>query len=446
MLEYLRLKNVGPAPEMEMELAPRLNLITGDNGLGKTFLLDVAWWVLTRTWAKLPVIPPSASEKMSILNLQNIHPPFHRTRSQQEHRIGFGYRTVTKKSIESESTYSRPEQTWPVKPGRPPIPGLVIYAQVDGGFSAWDPARNYWREKDPEKPERPPAYRFKPEEVWDGLPVDSPRKFCNGLIVDWASWQRENGDAFAQLTSVLRVLSPSPDEALIPGRLTRIALNDTRDQPTLATPYSQEVPLAFASAGMRRIVALAYLLVWTWQEHLRACEIRGTNPVREIIFLIDEIDAHLHPQWQRRIVRALLDVMEAVAGSHSVTVQMIATTHSPLVLASAEPFFDSEKDAWFDLDLYQTKNGKRIQLQKRAFVRRGDVSNWLTSEAFDLKEPRSLEAEHALGEALELARRAPKPSLEEFESVDRKLRGVLGDIDPFWVRWSYLMEQMRGEA
>ena len=46
MLEYLHLKNVGPAPEMEMQLAPRLNLITGDNGLGKSFLLDVAWWCL----------------------------------------------------------------------------------------------------------------------------------------------------------------------------------------------------------------------------------------------------------------------------------------------------------------------------------------------------------------------------------------------------------------
>ena len=29
---------------MQLELAPRINLITGDNGLGKSFLLDVAWW------------------------------------------------------------------------------------------------------------------------------------------------------------------------------------------------------------------------------------------------------------------------------------------------------------------------------------------------------------------------------------------------------------------
>ena len=50
MLEFLRLKNVGPAPEMELEFGSRLNLITGDNGLGKSFLLDVAWWALTRKW------------------------------------------------------------------------------------------------------------------------------------------------------------------------------------------------------------------------------------------------------------------------------------------------------------------------------------------------------------------------------------------------------------
>ena len=145
---------------------------------------------------------------------------------------------------------------------------MVIYAQADGGFSVWDPARNYWKEKDTGKPDRPPAFRFKPEEVWDGLPRDSPEKLCNGLILDWASWQRENGDAYGQLTRVLRTLSSSAKELLRPGKLVRIGLGDTRDQPTLLLPYKQEVPLAVASAGMRRIVALAYLLVWTWQEHL----------------------------------------------------------------------------------------------------------------------------------------------------------------------------------
>jgi recombinational DNA repair ATPase RecF len=64
MLEFLHLKYVGPAPEMEMHLAPRLNLITGDNGLGKTFLMEIAWWVLTKNWNGMP-IPPQKSQNNS---------------------------------------------------------------------------------------------------------------------------------------------------------------------------------------------------------------------------------------------------------------------------------------------------------------------------------------------------------------------------------------------
>src|SRR4051812_48184247 len=65
MLNSLKLTNVGPSPKMEIHFKPRMNLLTGDNGLGKTFLLDIAWWVLTRTWARMPAIPPAISKRES---------------------------------------------------------------------------------------------------------------------------------------------------------------------------------------------------------------------------------------------------------------------------------------------------------------------------------------------------------------------------------------------
>ncbi len=43
MLKELHLRNVGPAEALDVEFAERLNVFTGDNGLGKTFLLDMAW-------------------------------------------------------------------------------------------------------------------------------------------------------------------------------------------------------------------------------------------------------------------------------------------------------------------------------------------------------------------------------------------------------------------
>ena len=44
MIKHLKMTNVGPAATMELEFGKRLNLLTGDNGLGKSFLLDIAWW------------------------------------------------------------------------------------------------------------------------------------------------------------------------------------------------------------------------------------------------------------------------------------------------------------------------------------------------------------------------------------------------------------------
>ena len=50
MIDTLKTVNVGPAPTLSLVFGQRLNLLTGDNGLGKSFLLDIAWWALTRRW------------------------------------------------------------------------------------------------------------------------------------------------------------------------------------------------------------------------------------------------------------------------------------------------------------------------------------------------------------------------------------------------------------
>jgi len=410
MLDALWMKNVGPAPEMEMKLAERLNLLTGDNGLGKSFLLDVAWWALTRTWARqfvIPAPPPANSE------------------------IEYSYTKTTPGSYTYKSTFDRASEKWTVKKSRPAIPGLVLYAQVDGGFSVWDPARNYWKG---EASERPSAYLFAAQEVWNG------NDHCEGLIRDVASWQREKGEESRILEKVLNVLSPSPGEPLTLGELRKLTSGDPKRYPTLRMPYGEDVPIIHASAGMRRIIALAYLLVWTWKEHLEAAKVRGDSAAREIIFLIDEIEAHLHPQWQRRIVPAILEVMNALTDGHGSRVQLVAVTHSPLVLASAEPFFDLDRDAWFDLDL----ETRKVVLRKRVFVPHGDVSNWLTSEAFDLKNARSLEAEAAIEKAMALLRKK-SPKAAEARTIDEELRRAgMSDLDPFWVRWGYFMQTFGG--
>ena len=66
VLEYLEISGVGPARELIFEPAERLNLLAGDNGLGKSFILDCAWWALTGNWAGIPAYPRDWADEPTI--------------------------------------------------------------------------------------------------------------------------------------------------------------------------------------------------------------------------------------------------------------------------------------------------------------------------------------------------------------------------------------------
>lgn len=442
MIEYLSLSNVGPASKMELQLGKRLNILTGDNGLGKSFLLDIIWWAMTRKWP---------AEGNSRLTAGKVALPTDKT---QPATITASF-SAASRSMKNTSHFDRHTQSWPQGKGRPANPGLIFYAMADGSFAVWDPARNYWKSKGEEGNSRPAAYVFSPAEVWDGLQNMDGTWLCNGLIRDWASWQKENGQAFTFLKKVLASLSPSEEEKLIPGALTRISLNDARDMPTLKMPYDQDVAIVHASSGMRRIMALAYFLVWCQEEHVKAKKLLGEAPETRVVFLVDEVEAHLHPKWQRTVIPALMHAMQSMVNEVEAhlhpkwqqtllpeamksmkgqeKIQLIVATHSPLVMASIETLFDTEKDAWFDLDLA----GHQVTLTQRPFTRRGDSSAWLTSDAFDLKSGYSKDAEQVLEDAFS-ALKEEHLSRSEAWKLHKRLRSVLSDVDPFWIRWRFV--------
>ena len=423
MLKTLHLNGVGPAPAMTLDFGKRLNLITGDNGLGKSFLLDIIFWAMTRRW------PGEVNKRLTSGRVALPRPS-----ELGEISFSFAGKTATE---QYSSRFDRQTQSWTGRPGRPANPGLVLYAMADGSFALWDPARNYWlTQSGADVQERRPAYVFSPQDVWDGL-VDETGIFCNGLIRDVANWQREQGSAWHYFQYVLNKLSPSADERLFMGKLTRISLDDARDMPTLAMPYGQDVPVVHASAGMRRILALAYLLVWAWEEHIKASELLARPPSNQVVFLVDEIESHLHPKWQFAVVQSLLDVVKNL--SDEASVQLIVVTHSPQVMASLEPVFDASQDAWFDLDDEHDENGVDVVLTPRVFEKHGTVSNWLTSEAFDLSSDRAPENAKLLDEASALVNQA-SPDLTSLQAMNQRLLMALNPKDTFLFRWRALAE------
>jgi AAA domain, putative AbiEii toxin, Type IV TA system len=410
MLERLHLKNVGPAPELEMEFAPRVNLITGDNGLGKSFLLEVGWWGLTGNF--LVEIKPNTVKKNAVGEIKAVANEQHVYKS-----VSYNF---SKQNWQGLETFIPQQEK-----------SIVIFVGVDGKIGVFDPHRDIRADM-----LEPFVTSLESQQVWDGL--EQNRKIIsNGLIRDWATWQLENGDAFKQFKAALNTLSPHKGEKLEPGKLTRVSLNDARDIPTLKMPYGQEVPITQASAGIRRVVSLAYMLVWTWQEHLRAAELTRQEPAREIVLLIDELEQHLHPRWQRVILPALLETVKELMKS-DVRVQIIATTHSPFVMASLEPLYDDTQDAWFDLNLVKGK----VTLERMPWYKRGGVEDWAISEAFDLDftGTGSVPREHALEQAVRVID-DPKVTKTKFLNADKILRAALSETDEFWVRWRFIGEK-----
>ena len=423
MIKRLKTVNVGPMREMELGFGGRLNILTGDNGLGKSFLLDIVWWVLTRKWP-CEVNPDLTAGKKALPAREG------------EAVIDVEFSSKTQSSLSDTSAYQREWQSWTRRPGRPANAGLVLYAMSDGSFAVWDPHRNYWRTAPNGEAiqDRPAAYIFSQTEVWDGLYGSDGSWLSNGLIRDWASWQKENGDVFSHLKKVLAALSPSTNEKLEPGKLTRISLDDVRDIPTIKMPYNQEVPVVHASAGIRRIIAMAYFLVWAWEEHKQAAAQRGESVTGQITFLIDEIEAHLHPSWQLRVIPALLEVVKTLA--ENVDVQLITATHSPLVMASVEPLFNNMHDAWFDFNL----DNDNVTLAHGDFEKHCDAGNWLTSEAFDLQSSRAIDYQNLVKEAAVLLE-AAEPDKQKIKSMHEKLLQALNPKDAFLFNWRSVCEK-----
>lgn len=432
MLRSLSLTDVGPAQSLSIDLGPRLNVMTGDNGLGKSFVLEILWWVLSGTWAGLPAWPRADAKAPQIAFTPDEGPP---------QQLAFVFQT----------------QQW-----RKPLqksPALVLYARADGGFSIWDPARNrtlrqgnrrvpslpreLQQQVDPTALRRPAAYDFDAREVMDGKEYKG-KTICNGLIRDWVNWQEKTedsvgGTAFQHLCRTLEALSPAPQGApgqIRPGKPIRLFVDDTREFPTIDSGYG-EIPILFASAGMKRIISLAYLIVWAWHEHLEASRILRRKPVKSFVLLMDEAENHLHPDWARRIVPALLRVLEGLASG--MQVQACITTHAPLVLASLEPHFDPDRDRLFVFDLEEGA----VVLRHVPWARYGDASRWLTSPALNLGRARSPEAEIALDDAWAVIKGEAPRTFKTIEEVDRALHDALPGQDPFWPRWLVFTGQVK---
>jgi AAA domain, putative AbiEii toxin, Type IV TA system/AAA domain/SIR2-like domain len=178
----------------------------------------------------------------------------------------------------------------------------------------------------------------------------------------------------------------------------------------LTTP---DGPISFdlLSRGMTAVLAWIGVLLQRLYEVYEPQD--GLPEHQRALLLVDEIDVHLHPGWQHRV----LSLLE----THFPNVQLIATTHSPLIVGSA---------GHSEVQLLQRVDGELtvLELPRRFEGWRSDQI--LTSEAFGMDTTRdpATAARHAEYRELMARGETPQDNTRAAELHDQ-LDAVMPDQD-----------------
>ena len=172
--------------------------------------------------------------------------------------------------------------------------------------------------------------------------------------------------------------------------------------PQFHTPDGN-MPLNALSQGTQSLIQwLAHFLIG-YAEYYEFPESLEDKPG---IFIVDEIDAHLHPSWQRRIIPTLT--------RHFPSLQIFCSTHSPLMLAGL-------KEGQAQL-LRREETGKVVVSRNES-----DIIGWSVDEItrilLDVPNPTDLETVKHLERLQELRHKQTRQTLSAAEAAElEKLR------------------------
>ncbi len=184
---------------------------------------------------------------------------------------------------------------------------------------------------------QPIAVYFSPKRQLPGrprsLPTQKPFKVAQAYsfalddreielreFLDWFRTQEKLGSSQRILDSLRAVITE-----FIPA-FTNLRL---REQPRLTFLVEKDgkpFELHQLSDGERGLLAIIFDLT----RRLAIANPESSNPISEgvALVMIDEIELHLHPTWQRQVLRRLTSTFK--------NCQFIVTTHSPLVIGEVE--------------------------------------------------------------------------------------------------------------
>ena len=382
VLDEVTLKNIGPFKDLRLRLNSSWNVLLSDNGFGKSTILRAIALALCgddqrASYAATSLLRAGTTEGSIELRAGKSH-----------------YRTSLVRD-ENNRVRVEPDAITPVQAGAwlalgfPPLRG-VSYSRI-GGPS-----------KEDEGPPNPVVEDLLP--LVDPSGVDSRLDDLRQWIVnssfsaglDKGSSRPDLLDSFFEIV-----------KRLTPGSAFKFRGidQDTWDTMVETEDGKLTIPIQHLSQG------ITALLTWVGTLLERLYEVYGKSQHPEsekALVLLDEIDAHLHPAWQQQVIPLLRDVFP--------NLQMLATTHSPLIVSNLQPAEEPDKALCYRLLRYEGGGPIAAEPVPVESFRGWRADQILTGPAFDLGSTRD-QGTRALMEKYSSLLAIQEPTESERESL-----------------------------
>ena len=174
----------------------------------------------------------------------------------------------------------------------------------------------------------------------------------------------------------------------------------------------RKLPFKYLSDGVRNMLAMVADIAFRCSilnPHLREEAASKTTG----LVLVDELDLHLHPSWQKKVVKSLKEAFPSI--------QFIVTTHSPLILSTVQ-------------DRIITIQGGKAYYPQNIY---GRTANDVLRNAMDTAE-RLESIQDMLDEYFELIE-SGEGSGEDALKIREQLNNSIGSNDPELVRADVLL-------
>lgn len=312
-LTSIKLVNFGHFEEISLEFEPKFNLLVGDNSAGKTTILN---GIAVAIGSILLCVPEQDSRHIRPKDVRKV---LINSKSEQYEESKFPVEVYASGSIFEDKVIDwsrflngvRRRTTTRIPNLRREFNAIEELGNLP--LVAFYGSGRLWREPyDLDDTSNPKRY--------DGYHRAIDPRVNSSQFISWMKHQ-----AFADMqdgqSSAYRNVCQTIAKCFVDDKV-KIQYNIRRKQLEV-TSQGKSVAFSHLSDGQRSVVSMVgdmAVRAVTLNPHLdeRACEdVKG-------VVLIDEVDLHLHPKWQRKFVEVLSNSFP--------NVQFIATTHSPFII------------------------------------------------------------------------------------------------------------------